>query len=40
MNIINTPSYQKAFIQYLRKGTPIGLSIKAALENEESSYRT
>lgn len=33
MHIIETPAYRKAFIQYLRKGTPIEVSLKAA-ENE------
>jgi hypothetical protein len=29
MNILETKAYQKAFIRYLRKGTPIHLSLKA-----------
>lgn len=38
MHIINTPIYRKAFIQYLRKGIPIELSIKASQEEQESPY--
>jgi SPP1 gp7 family putative phage head morphogenesis protein len=29
MNVHDTEAYQKAFIRYLRKGTPIALSLKA-----------
>ncbi|MFZ4125704.1 MAG: phage minor head protein [Rickettsiales bacterium] len=38
MNILETPAYQKAFVRYLRNGTPISLSLKAGLDNQSSRY--
>lgn len=39
MYIIETPAYRKAFVQYLRKGTPLDVSFKAmAREHSETHY--
>jgi hypothetical protein len=38
MYIVSTPAYQNAFVQYLRKGTPIEVSIKASQESKDSPY--
>lgn len=38
MNHIQTPSYRNAFIQYLRKGTPIDFSMKAAPQPRTTSH--
>lgn len=32
MKFIETTAYRKAFIQYLRRGTPLELSLKAMAE--------
>lgn len=40
MDIIQTPAYHKAFIRYLRKGTPIELSLKAEHPTTHYIWRT
>ncbi len=38
MDIIETPAYRKAFIQYLRKGTAIEISLKAAANERSTTH--
>lgn len=38
MHIIETPAYRKAFIQYLRKGTAIEISLKAAAGEHPTTH--
>lgn len=38
MHIIETPAYRKAFIQYLRKGTAIEISLKAMAEEHPTTH--
>ncbi|MET0155760.1 MAG: phage minor head protein [Rickettsiales bacterium] len=38
MHITETFAYRKAFIQYLRKGTPIEISLKAAKSEHPTSH--
>lgn len=38
MHIIYTSTYRKAFVQYLRKGAPIEVSIKASQKEEQTDY--
>lgn len=38
MHITQSPAYRNAFIQYLRKGTPIELSLKAAQNEHPTPY--
>ena len=40
MNIIHTDAYRTAFVEYLRRGTPIGLSLKQAADRERYVWRT
>jgi hypothetical protein len=38
MQIIETPAYREAFIQYLRKGTPIDLSLKTMASEHPTTH--
>lgn len=38
MHIIKTPAYRKAFTQYLRKGTAIEISLKAAANERPTTH--
>jgi hypothetical protein len=38
MHIIETPAYRKAFIQYLRRGTPLDISLKAMTEDRPTTH--
>ena len=38
MQIIDTPAYRKAFIQYLRRGTPLNISLKAMADERTTHY--
>lgn len=38
MDIIETPAYRKAFIQYLRRGTPVDVSLKAMAEERPATH--
>lgn len=38
MNIIESPNYRSAFVQYLRSGVPVGMSLKAAEAHTTSHY--
>lgn len=38
MQFIETPAYRKAFIQYLRRGTPLELSLKAMAEEKPTTH--
>ena len=38
MHILETPAYRKAFIQYLRKGTAIEISLKAAANERPTTH--
>lgn len=40
MNIINTDAYRTAFSEYLRRGTPIRLSLKQVADTERYVWRT
>ena len=40
MNIIRTEAYRAAFVQYLRAGSPIWLSLKQARQAEQYVWRT
>ncbi|MCH2545980.1 MAG: minor capsid protein, partial [Alphaproteobacteria bacterium] len=38
MQIIDTPEYRKAFVQYLRRGAPIDVSLKAITEKRLATH--
>lgn len=38
MQLIDTPAYRKAFIQYLRRGTPLDISLKAMAEERATTH--
>lgn len=38
MQIIHTPAYRAAFVQYLRRGTPLHVSLKAAEQRPTTHY--
>jgi len=38
MHLIETPAYRKAFIQYLRRGTAIDVSLKAAANERSTTH--
>ncbi len=38
MQIIDTPAYRKAFIQYLRRGTPLNISLKALADEHLTTH--
>ena len=38
MQFIETPAYRKAFIQYLRRGTPLELSLKAMAKEKPTTH--
>ena len=40
MNIIHTDAYRTAFVEYLRRGTPIRLSLKEAGGTDRYVWRT
>ncbi|MBA3325905.1 MAG: minor capsid protein [Rhodobacteraceae bacterium] len=40
MNHIHAETYQAAFVQYLRRGTPVRWSIKQAAATEQYVWRT